>query len=218
MGVRSFYYCSASKRRKELGLAKQPPKSGTSRIRFIMVEAEIADGELGQITAAIQNALRPATVIAPRATPQLTAAPASVNGDLVVDEPDETEELETVPRATASKPRRSRKPTTPEVLDVDMTSDVSLENFVSKHPVESEPDKNLVIAAWFREHRNTDTVKASHIYTAYRQLKWPAGFDDFTWPLRYLKKEQYVVGGSARGEYSINRLGLDRVRKMNTGD
>jgi hypothetical protein len=200
-------------------LAKQPPKSGMSRIRFIMVEAEIADGELSQITAAIQNALKPATIMAPRATPQLAAVAAPVNGDLAVDDPDEAEEaeIEAVPGTASNKPRRVRKPTTPEVLDVDMTSDVSLEAFVAQHPVDSEPDKNLVIAAWFKEHRNTDAVKASHIYTAYRQLKWPAGFDDFTWPLRYLKKDQYMVAGATRGEYSINRLGLDRVRKMNTG-
>jgi hypothetical protein len=40
----------------------QPPKvPGASRIRFIMVEAEMANaGDLSQITQAIQNALRPA--------------------------------------------------------------------------------------------------------------------------------------------------------------
>ena len=32
---------------------------GTSRIRFIMLDAELAEGDLTQIAQAIQNALRP---------------------------------------------------------------------------------------------------------------------------------------------------------------
>ncbi|MES0100947.1 hypothetical protein [Mesorhizobium sp. M0019] len=40
-------------------MAKQSTsKNGTSRIRFIMLDAEIPEGDLNQITLAIQNALR----------------------------------------------------------------------------------------------------------------------------------------------------------------
>lgn len=42
-------------------MAKNSSSRGStpSRIRFIMVEAELGDGDVGQITRAIQNALRP---------------------------------------------------------------------------------------------------------------------------------------------------------------
>jgi hypothetical protein len=40
-------------------MAKQPLEAGSSRIRFIMLDAEIPEGNLSQITSAIQNALKP---------------------------------------------------------------------------------------------------------------------------------------------------------------
>jgi hypothetical protein len=50
-------------------MAKSAGKSGgTSRIRFVMLDAEIPDGDLSQITQAIHNALKPATIVQQRAT------------------------------------------------------------------------------------------------------------------------------------------------------
>jgi hypothetical protein len=44
-------------------MVKKPIKgNSTFRIRFIMFEAEMPEGELMQITNAFQNALRPASV------------------------------------------------------------------------------------------------------------------------------------------------------------
>jgi hypothetical protein len=36
--------------------------TGTSRIRFIMLDAELANSDLTQVTQAIQNALRPSAI------------------------------------------------------------------------------------------------------------------------------------------------------------
>lgn len=203
-------------------MAKQPAsKTGTSRIRFIMLDAEIPDGDLSQITAAIQNALKPTTIIQQRLLPHRATHPL-IDGDTdgeIIDEDaidlDEQESAAPTPKpARASKPR---KPTTPAVLELDLTSEVSLEIFASEHPTKSEPERNLVVAAWFKEHRDTPAVTSAHVYTAYRFLKWSAGFEDFSWPLRWLKKDK-LMSSPGRGEYAINHLGIDRVNKLGKGE
>jgi|SRR5215471_4574937 len=48
-------------------------RTGASRVRFVMVEAETADGDLGQITQAIQNALRGPSPVVHRIAPPAIA-------------------------------------------------------------------------------------------------------------------------------------------------
>lgn len=211
--------------RSKVGLLKMAKQSisrgGTSRIRFIMLDAEIPDGDLSQITSAIQNALKPTTIVHQRINGQATPAaliangadPAEASDEQVLDLEDEAvgQELPKTPRS--SKPR---KPTTPDVLDLDLVSDPPLADFAKVHPSNNEIERNLVVAAWFNEQRDTPTVTVAHIYTAYRSLGWSVGFEDFAWPLRSLKKDKYMSSPN-RGEYTINHLGLDRVRKMGAG-
>jgi len=186
-----------------------------------MLDAEIPEGDLSQITAAIQNALKPTTIIQQRLPAQPT--PASVidsDRDMDFMEGDAfTAEEQEVIRPAAKPPRapKTRKPTTPAVLEIDLTSEVSLEDFANEHPAKSEPERNLVVAAWFKEHRDTPAITAAHVYTAYRMLKWSVGFEDFSWPLRALKKDK-LMSSASRGEYTINHLGIDRVRKMGKGE
>jgi hypothetical protein len=193
-------------------------KSRTSRIRFIMLDAELAEGDLSQITSAVQNALKPATVIQQRlANHRLHLRSPATGAVSEVVTNDTSEEEKGVPEAPeAPRPSREprvRKPTVPKVLELDLTSGVSLESFVSEHQPKSDPDRNLVVTAWFKEHRGVDSITVAHVYTCYRAMKWPAGIEDFSWPLRYLKKEQ-LTSSPSRGQYAINHLGLARVQAM----
>ncbi|OAP41345.1 hypothetical protein AU381_05595 [Sinorhizobium glycinis] len=134
-------------------MAKQPTsKSGTSRIRFIMLDAEIPEGDLSQITSAIQNALKPNTTIIQQRLPnQLPAAglpngaaevDADSDGDLIDAEIEAPFEPDSVRAQRAS---RSRKPTVPKVLDLDLTSGVSLETFANEHSPKNDIERNLVV-------------------------------------------------------------------------
>jgi len=96
---------------------------------------------------------------------------------------------------------------------LDLTTEVSLESYANKHVPESEPDRNLVIAAWFKEHRGVDAITVHHVYTGYRAMNWPSGIEDFSWPLRALKSQQ-LMSSPGRGQYAINHLGLARVHRM----
>ena len=70
-------------------MAKQGPiKTGTAKIRFIMLDAEIPEGDLSQITIAIQNALKPTTIVQQRMPSQI-ASPAVLTANNPAEPVDE---------------------------------------------------------------------------------------------------------------------------------
>lgn len=186
-----------------------------------MLEAEIPEGDLNQITVAIQNALKPATtnVIQPRASSNSSPASLSATSQEVDYEIDgEAVALEEDTQAEVKPPRpareaKARKPTSMKVLDLDLTSATSFENFATSHMPKNDTERNLVALAWFKEHRSDEVVTANHVYTCYRALKWPSGIDDFSGILRNLKAQQ-LVKSVGRGQYEINHLGIARVEKL----
>ncbi|MGQ2991179.1 MAG: hypothetical protein ACT6RD_08500 [Brevundimonas sp.] len=202
-------------------MAKQPSsKSGSSRIRFIMIDAEIPEGDLSQITAAIHNALKPTTIIQQRFSAQSTTSALSNEAAAETFDADIIDIDQSADAPAPQKPARvskPRKPTTPDVLELDLMSDVSLQTFADAHPATGEPERYLVIAAWFKEHRDTSSITTAHVYTAYRSLGWSVAIEDFGWPLRSLKKDK-LMSSPARGEYVINHLGIGRVNKLGRGE
>jgi len=183
-----------------------------------MLDAELADGDLSQITAAIQNALKPTTTVIQQ------RLPANGTSTLILDDREgetvdlqsndvENDEDENAQNSKVARAPRPRKPTVPKVLELDLTSGVPFESFANEHSPKNDVERNLVVLAWFKEHRPDEAVTANHVYTCYRAMKWPSGIDDFSWPLRALKKDQ-LAAGTGRGQYAINHIGLARVHKM----
>jgi hypothetical protein len=191
-------------------MAKQALKSGgTSRIRFVMVDAEIAEGDVGSITQAIQNALRGP---APAQIQRLTAAPkpaaVEVNGGHEPDTEVDVDESEDVIEAAPARSRAPRKPAPkPSVIELDITSEPPLASLIDP---KSNHKRYLAIAAWLHDHRGIEAVTADHIYTCYRHLGWPIDILDFAQPLRELKHKQYFTTPE-RGKYAINQLGLAKA-------
>ena len=189
--------------------------SAPSRIRFVMVEAELGDGDIGQITQAIQNALRsPAASPVKRLTPATTANGPAPEPEFEpeIEQVEDDESIEAV--HAPAKARGPRKPLpTPNVVQIDMNADVSLATFANGKDTKSQHKKFMIAAAWLKDHRGTAAVTAGHIYTCFRSMNWPVGIPDFTQPLRDLKAKKYFAKNS-NGEYEINHLGLDFVRKL----
>ena len=188
-----------------------------------MLEAEIPSGDIQEVTQAIQNALRPTTIVHQRVvTPTLPPLNGEevnrqdleildINPNDVGGEDIQTDISTSAPkRVTGSRPRAYR---TPQVLDVDLTSNPSWDGYASSRNPGSDADRFLTAAAWFKECRNQPAVTADHVYTCYRAVKWPAAIDDFSAPLRHLKHRQ-LLGSAGRGEYAINHLGLARVEEL----
>lgn len=189
-------------------------RTGTSKVRFIMLEADIAEGDLSQITQAIQNALKPAHAV-PRLTARLqTSTPTEQSDTEEVAEEADFEEQMAVPPPPARAARGSSKRTyrTPDVIDVELDSPTSFVDFANSKNPGSTFDKYLIVAAWFKLHRKVDAVTADHVYTCFRKIGWSVAINNFSKPLQNLKKSK-LMGGDASG-FTINHLGLDRVDKL----
>ena len=114
-------------------------KGGSSKIRFIMLEAELNDGDLSQVTQAIQNALRPATTIPARiisgpATTSLAGTPAQDNGDDDEVIEDTVSEPPKASRPGRSKPRVAKTPTV--INDIDLNTSSSLRDIIAEYDIQ----------------------------------------------------------------------------------
>lgn len=177
------------------------PKSGNSKIRFIMLEADLSDGDLSQVTQAIQNALRPAQ----QTVKLIQTSNGNGEDDVAIDlDQFETLDIESdraePPKQRAQRSSKPRVAKTPTVLnDIDVTSDPSLKDFVADFEISTSVDKYLVIALWFRDARQIQSVTVDHVYTCFKLLGWGTGANDFAKTLRNLRDEQSLKGGSKEG-------------------
>jgi hypothetical protein len=195
-------------------MAKPTKPTGTSRIKFIMFDAEIADDQLQSVTQAITNAMRgptPAPRRLPPVAPQLNGNGAAEHVDEpdLFDDVDEVDAVDVTPAAPkAARPRKAApKPT---VIKIDTDTEPALSTLVDP---KSNHRRYLTIAAWLHDHRETPIVTADHIYSCYRLLGWPTDILDFAQPLRELKHKQYFTTPE-RGKYAINQLGLQKAKEV----
>lgn len=199
-----------------------PRTGGPARVRLVVLDAEIPDGNTDSFTQVLQNALRGPTVVQRVATASSGAKtimhepPAQTQGDLF-EEADDLVETDEAP-ALPSKPRAPRKPApTPNVVNIDMNAEVSLASFAQGKDAKSQHKKYLISAAWLKEHRNIGAVTSDHIYTCFRSIGWSTNIPDFGQPLRDLKHKKQYFTINANGEYEINHLGLDYVKNLGDG-
>ncbi len=192
---------------------------GTSRVRFVLFDAEVPDGEMGSLMQTIQNALRlpsPApTVQRIAAAPKATAAepPLGEQPTEVIEDAEFEEAL----HQPAARPRAQRKtPKAPNVVEMDMKSDVSLADFAKGKDAGSHHKRYMIAATWLKEHRGIDAVTADHIYTCYKSMNWPTNVPDFAQPLRELKSAKLFTQ-PGKGLYAINHIGVDKVKNLGGG-
>jgi hypothetical protein len=178
-----------------------------------MFDAEVAEGEIGQITQAIQNALRGSVqVTTRRLSPPAALKTPETNGhaeepEAEFEQEDDIVDVDVTP-ANPARPRAPRKPAPkPSVIEFDITSDPPLSSLVDP---KSNHKRYLKLAAWLHDHRGIEAVTADHIFTCYRHLGWPTDIPDFAQPLRVLKHKQYFTTPE-RGKYAINQLGLAKA-------
>jgi hypothetical protein len=204
-------------------MAKNTKSSGTSRIKLIVLDAEVADDQIHTLTQALTNALRgPTSAPALRrlpSTPQLNGHAEAEEADEpgLFDNMEEEDSVEVAPKRPRSNGARKAAPT-PEILPIDFNAyNVPLATFAAEYKTESHQARYLVAAAWFHEHGGVSKVTPAHIYSAYRWLKWPLTMKDFGQPLRDLKSDQLFTS-TEKGTYTLHHVGLQRVAELKIGD
>jgi hypothetical protein len=192
---------------------------GRSKIRVVMIEADLVEGELREVTQAITNALRPTPIIQRFvtagtpvvATPGPNGEPEEVEDAEVIEE--EAEETAAARPKAAPKPRRYSEP---RVLnEVDLETDVSFPAFAAGKKPKTLQDRYLIAAAWYHLHREMPAISMHHVYTCFLHplVKWPTSQVDFDQPLRALVKADRMDRGD-RGQYVINTIGLADVKVL----
>ena len=111
-------------------MAKQSsPRGGTSRIRFIVVEAELQEGELAQVTQVLQNAFRTQQVFPVRPQAARIGVPSSQD-DVALEHEDQIADdniVDNVIPAPSRQPRKARPSKVPNVVnDLDPKTNPSL--------------------------------------------------------------------------------------------
>ena len=202
---------------------KKPSESAarSNKIRFVLVEADISDGNLSELTNAITSALKPTLTpvhrqLVPRPLPPALAeaeesTPAS---EILPDEsgaPGDTQE-ETGGNGTEPKTPRVKKFKPPEYLPELFAGDkgATFKEFAKDKAPDSKNAKYLAATYWLKENGDSPTVNANKIYTAFKTAGWSTGFNDWNQPFHNLVHSEHLrkVGNS---EFAINPLGEDSV-------
>jgi hypothetical protein len=193
----------------------------SNKIRFVLVEADISDGNLSELTNAITNALKPSYPFVQRPTlPRTTTPqilPPAPNGDepeIEDTEEPETVETESAEEGTTSTPKAPRKKTykQPQYLpDLFADKGAVFKEFAKERAPKNKQQKYLVAAFWLKEHGNNPTVNADKIFTCFKTAGWSVGVLDWAQPFHNLvhSKEMRKEGN----EWVINPLGEDTVNK-----
>ena len=200
---------------------QQSGSSERSKVRLFYVDADLAPGDMQELTTALTSAIRPTHVLT-RVNPagKLTTG-RLVNGDEdgVVDTDIDLAEVVEVPEEpdssarTAKGPSRPRTYRKPKPVDMDMSAGgKAFEKFAREKGPTAHRAKYLVAAAWLHDYAKIETVTADHVFTCYKAADWTFDVTDPTVNFRTLKAEG--LGALKHGKFSINHLGLAEVKKM----
>jgi hypothetical protein len=201
-----------------------PPKKNDSgkpsnRIRFIMLDADISDGNLSELTQAITNAIKPSSghlrPLPPRPPAQqvLNGTTEDVSGTVIEDNelPDEEIELED---ASTSKPKPRAKLAVPSYLaDLDIKGNgTPFKDYAEEKNPKSQMKRYLLAAQWLRDHGNSPTINTDKVYTLFRTAGWSIGIKDWDANFRGAVKRD-LMQRKGPGEYFITPVGENTLQK-----
>lgn len=206
---------------------KQGPETPkkSNKIRLVVFEADLSDGNLTEITQAITMALKPTVQPIyrqlPNGRPPAQLLPPSDDAD-AQDESEEDAAIEAADEQEApaaqvpAKPQRPRtKPKQPELVDLDWTGTggPTFKEFAAEKAPKSRARKYLVAACWLKEFGGYPTVNANQVYSAFRAAGWSVAFADWHQPFRNLVHSDHMRKGTNSGEYSITTVGEGVLEK-----
>jgi|ERR1043166_700681 hypothetical protein len=201
-----------------------PKKDGIkltkSRLTAVAVQLEGNDETVQEglrtLSHALGNLIQQPRLLLAKPGEQLLAAPDEDQG---ADEPGITADAGgPQPDEIGNEGRRPRSVKAPEVVEIDLTTgSMPLEEFCRQKGVrDDDPDSKryIVVMVWLKEQRGIAAANPNHIYTCYRHMNWHTPRDPAQ-PLRDMKRKNgWINKAEGKGNYSINHLGENEVRKM----
>jgi hypothetical protein len=201
-----------------------PKNGGTSKFRMVVIDAELQEGEIGQLVQAIQGAFGGQRVASVRlngsplraiSKPDSDDLPVELDGAELVDDTDEA-----VVTSAPARPKVQKKSRTPN-LDNELHpgTDPSFKAYADARNITSTTavmTKFLIVASWLHDERPGTPITADRAFTCFRFIKWPFAID-FDQPLRDLKRKKFLEQKpehKGKGEFSVTHLGLDCATKM----
>jgi hypothetical protein len=204
-------------------------ESGNSKFRLIVLEADLASGELSHFAHAITNALRPATAHQPQRLPappnlaslgQDASAPEGVQIDDLdggeIPHPNTTNGSVTASSTRKERKRNYRDPNILDNLDLEGTTGTTWVQFARAKNPRSRQKKFLAAMAWFKNHGGKAAIGIDEVYTAFRTpgVDWPYAFGDYDKVFRGLLAQD-LAARTGPGLYAINVVGEGKVDNMN---
>lgn len=198
----------------------------SNRIRFILLDADLSDGNLSELTEAITNAIKPASSTfrqLPQMPPRPPAQPA-LNGnsdESVADtahdgDASEASASESDAEETPKVPKaRPKLPLPAYLADLDVKGNgTPFKEFAEKNDPQKQVKRYLLAAKWLRDHGNSPTINADKVYTLFRTAGWPVGIKDWDANFRAAVGRDYMQR-KGQGEYILTPVGEDALQ---TGD
>jgi hypothetical protein len=194
----------------------------SNKIRFVLVEADISDGNLSELTQAITSALKP-TITPLR---QIPHAPSQIlpnasgsteesGTEAIVDEPEYSAQSNGNDSSSAKPARPPKKFKAPEYLPALLAKEkgTAFKEFAKEKAPATKSKKYLVATYWLKEHGESPTVNADKIYTCFKTAGWSTGFNDWNQTFHNLVHSEHLRKDEANGCFAINPLGEDAVIK-----
>jgi hypothetical protein len=199
-------------------MAPKKSENGTraNRVRFVLLEADISDGNLSELTQAITSALKQSSAPVRQLSPR-TAMPTSLPAEagMTVEETEESVEtaVEETSDDTAKPPKAKYKPPLPTYLaDLDVKgSGPSFREYAEEKAPTTHAKRFLVATLWLKEFGNSPTITVDKLYTCYKTAGWPLNITDWDVNFRNQVKTDKFRRVSSK-EYEITPLGEDELQ------
>ncbi|MDP3909184.1 MAG: hypothetical protein Q8Q14_02235 [Gemmatimonadales bacterium] len=202
--------------------------SNRSKVRLFFVDADLAPGDMHELTNALTSAIRPTHIVTRTGALQQiappTPPPANGNGrgaseqtDLLDEQSELADESDEPEVLTPKAPATARRYKTPQIVVMDMNAGGKpFEEFARERAPVSHRDKYLVAATWCQEYAKEEGITPGHILTCYKAADWTFDVTDPAVALRQLKAER-LLDAAGRGKFKVNHLGLAAIKKMKPG-
>ena len=189
-----------------------------NRVRFVMLEADLSDGNFNAMTQAITQALRPrGEVDRPQASlpPRVPQSVITNDADTEEQEPLEEDlqpsELSSEPTSKTARAQPKRYPIPTYLHDLAMKGQgESFKDYATRISPKSALQRYLVSAKWLKDHAGRASIDVNEVFTCYKTAGWPATIGDWDGAFRTLKKADKVRRADGGG-YAITPLGENDV-------